>query len=386
MTGNQHVINTGSNDFNVVVTKYGDAGGTKDQFKNSDPSKIDPLIQENYSTYTFATQHLAPALQKIRKDLAACWTGENANNALQIVDTLMGDADTIGTNANACKASFDEFQKSWSTLKGKAENLDDGFAFTSLGADDGQAHEIYKQFNDAMDTAMHSMPSQLVYHTPLTQGDDHQQTPGGPGPGPGPGGFGPGNYGPGPGPGHYGPGPGTYGPGPGNGPGDYGPGPGNGPGTYGPGNGPGSYGPGGYGPGSYGPGYGTGYGTDGSNVGSSLAGYDGGGAGSGGFGPGGGIGAGGVGAGAGGLGAGGGLGSGAAGSGMAGGMAGGMGSGAAGAGAGVAGPGAGGGRGGMMMPMHGTGHNGDQDRDRSTWLSEDDSVWGADEAPPGLIT
>jgi len=383
MTGNQHVINTGSNDFNVVVTKYGDAAGTKDQFKNSDPSKIDPLIQENYSTYTFATQHLAPALQKIRKDLAACWTGENANNALQIVDTLMGDADTIGTNANACKASFDEFQKSWSTLKGKAESLDDGFAFTSLGADDGQAHEIYKQFNDAMDTAMHSMPSQLVYHTPLTQGDDHQQTPGGPGPGPGPGGFGPGNYGPGPGPGHYGPGPGTYGPGPGNGPGDYGPGPGNGPGTYGPGNGPGSYGPGGYGPGSFGPGgYGPGYGTDSGNVGSSLAGYDGGGAGSGGFG----LGAGGVGAGAGGLGAGGGLGSGAAGSGMAGGMAGGMGSGAAGAGAGVAGPGAGGGRGGMMMPMHGAGQNGDQDRDRSTWLSEDDSVWGADEAPPGLIT
>jgi hypothetical protein len=381
MTGNQHVINTGSNDFDVVVTKYGDAAGTKDQFKNSDPSKIDPLVQENYSTYACASQQLAAALQKIRRDLAACWTGENANNALQIVDTLMGDADTIGTNANACKASFDEFQKSWSTLKGRAENLDDGFAFTRLGADDGQAHEIYKQFNDAMDTAMHAMPSQLVYHTPLTQGDDHNQTPGGPGPGPG-------NFGPGPGPGSLGPG--NYGPGPASGPGHYGPGPGDGPGNYGPGNGPGygpgSYGPGGYGPGSYGPGqgsYGSGYGTDPSNVGSSLAGYDGGAAGSGGFGPGGGLGAGGL--GAGGLGAGGGLGSGAAGGAMAGGgVGGGVGVGVGGGGA--AGPGAGGGRGGMMMPMHGAGQNGDQDRDRSTWLSEDDSVWGADEAPPGLIT
>jgi hypothetical protein len=39
-----------------------------------------------------------------------------------------------------------------------------------------------------------------------------------------------------------------------------------------------------------------------------------------------------------------------------------------------------------MMPMTGGGqNNGGQDRERSTWLAEDDDVWGGDEAPPGVI-
>lgn len=64
----------------------------------------------------------------------------------------------------------------------------------------------------------------------------------------------------------------------------------------------------------------------------------------------------------------------------------------AGSGAGGFGPGAGGTAGGaagvggrgMMMPMHG--QQGDEDeRERTTWLSEDDDIWGAEENLPGVI-
>lgn len=40
----------------------------------------------------------------------------------------------------------------------------------------------------------------------------------------------------------------------------------------------------------------------------------------------------------------------------------------------------------MMMPMHGANGGGDDERERSTWLEEDEDVWGAGDAPPGVIT
>lgn len=40
----------------------------------------------------------------------------------------------------------------------------------------------------------------------------------------------------------------------------------------------------------------------------------------------------------------------------------------------------------MMMPMHGSGQKDEEERERSTWLTEDDDVWGGDAAPPGVIT
>jgi hypothetical protein len=39
----------------------------------------------------------------------------------------------------------------------------------------------------------------------------------------------------------------------------------------------------------------------------------------------------------------------------------------------------------MMAPMHGSGQGGDSERERGTWLSEDDDVWGLEDAPPGVI-
>jgi hypothetical protein len=376
------VINTGSDQFDIVVNHYGDAKGTKDQFQKSDPSRINPLIEENYHAAAFASETIAPRLQAIRTALAAAWEGEQADRAMSIIETLTTDAHTIATNANTCRRSFEDFQQTWSTLKSRASGLYEGVAGTGLHQDNDGAHEIYRQFNAAMDTAMHTMPSQLQYHTPLDQ-----QTAGpGPGPGPGPGG---------PGPGGYGPGPGNYGPGPGGmNPGHYGPGPslpstggthGPGPGTYGPG--PGTYGPGPGGTtGGYGPG---GIGLD---TGSTLAGLDGG---AGGYDGGGGLGGGGLGAGGGvggGLGAGGGVGGGlgaggGAGAGLGGAesaVAGYPGGGAGVGGAGAAGAGAGGR--GMMMPMHGSGGNDEDERERSTWLSEDDDLWGGDDAAPSVIS
>lgn len=132
--------------------------------------------------------------------------------------------------------------------------------------------------------------------------------------------------------------------------------------------------------------------------GTSLAGYDGG-VGAGGIGGIGGGGAYGAGGGAPGIGGGpGALGAGAGGYGA---------TGTAGLGAGAAGPGAGGGgvlvgggaatgagaggagaRGAGMMPMRGGGRGGDEDeRERSTWLEEDEDVWGGgSDAPPGVIS
>jgi hypothetical protein len=40
----------------------------------------------------------------------------------------------------------------------------------------------------------------------------------------------------------------------------------------------------------------------------------------------------------------------------------------------------------MMMPMRGGGSSDEDERERSTWLAEDDDVWAGESAPPGVIT
>jgi hypothetical protein len=39
-----------------------------------------------------------------------------------------------------------------------------------------------------------------------------------------------------------------------------------------------------------------------------------------------------------------------------------------------------------MMPMMGGQGNDEQERERSTWLTEDEDVWGGSDAPPPTIT
>ncbi len=323
MAGNEHTYETGSRDFNVIVDHYGNAKGTKSEFQDSQPEKINTLIAGIYRTNRFAYETLQPELEGIKADIIACWQGENADKALNIVATLSTDASTIGDNTRKCGDALSTFQSDWINLKSQASGLYEGVAGTGFHQDNDGAHRIYDAFTKSMDTAMHTMPSELVYHTPLSSDKyDHVGGPGGPGPG-------------GPGPGGFGPGTGPGGIGPGTGPGI---GPGTGPG-HGPGTGPGGYGPG-TGPGGIGPGTGV-------DTGAGLAGFDGG---------------------AGGFGAG---------------DAGGVGLVGGGAGASGAGAAAAGGRG--MMPMHGGQGGDEEERERSTWLTEDDDIWGGEDGLPPVL-
>lgn len=431
---NPEVVYTGSDRFNIVVHHYGDARGTKDQFAASNPGAIDALIDENYAAHTFASGTLAERLRAIRGRLAAAWEGESADQAAAIIDTLQSDAETIATNTRACGDSFAQFQRTWAELKSQAGSLYEGVMGSGLNEDNGTAHRIYKQFNDAMQQSMHAMPSRLVYHEPLQQSGRYDSlTPGGapgggaggPGPGGGVGGYGGAGYaggGSGPAAGHitdpgvvgagfaggysaHGGAPGAVGPAGyatgGNGTTGYGPG---GTGTLGgseadgsvrgDGAAPGSAentGAGHFAPGSAGPGP--------VDLSSTLAGYDppvgAGPAATGGIfgnaGADGGVGeAGGI----GGIGAFGTTGGANAaettrrsgGSMSSTGLAG-AGSGAAETGARSAAAGAAaenGGRG-MMMPMRGAGTDDEDERSRATWLCEDDDIFGGGDAPPGVI-
>src|SRR3954471_6918358 len=195
MTGkNQRTYYTGSDQFNVIVNDYGDAKGTKDEFEKSQPEQIDGVIAALARTNSFASS-MQTELAGIRNDLAACWQGEHADKALDIVKTLNHDAHSISVNTGKCHGALEQFQSDWRTLKGQASGLDEGFMGSGMGQDNSGAHQVFDRFVKAMDTAMHTMPAQLSYHTPLGQHDN------GPGPGPGPGGPGPGGLGPGVGPG-----------------------------------------------------------------------------------------------------------------------------------------------------------------------------------------
>src|SRR6266516_3912802 len=301
MAGNEHTYETGSRDFNVIVDHYGDAKGTKSEFKDSQPEKINTLIAGIYRTNRFAFETLQPELEGIKADIIACWQGDNADKALNIVATLSTDASTIGDNTRKCGDALSTFQSDWISLKSQASGLYEGVAGTGLNQDNDGAHRIYDAFTKSMDTAMHTMPSELVYHTPLSSDKyDHVGGPGGPGPG------------------------------------------------------------------------------GGVDTGAGLAGFDGGGGAGGG-------GAGGFGAGdAGGIGPGSGIGAGGGGAGLSGGGAGG-GSGLAGGGAGAGGAGAAAASGRGMMPMHGGQGGDEEERERSTWLTEDDDIWGGEDGLPPVL-
>lgn len=431
MADQVHDVYTGSNNFDVVVNHFGDARGIKDQFANSNPDAMTSIIDENNAAASLARGTVSGQLASIKSDLQACWEGENANNALGILATLSSDAETIATNTETCGRALATFQSKWYELRQRAMSLDTGVL--GLGEDNSGAHQIYQEFNDAMNSGMHAMPSQLEYHTPLSGQIAGAGPPIGGGGGPGGGGgiptgmgagggFSPAGGGAGgmnlgqqsTGMEHAGagklPSPGTMGTGPGAGePGALNPGAPGTPGSYAPGaggTGPASPGGAGLNPGagahpggSYQPSGVIGGGGPGAvDPSTTLAGYHPGAMGGGAGGPG----AGGV--GAGGLGSEGGVGSGIAGFGApliggggstdetrtsgigTGSTAGGMGSGAAAGGTGAEAGAATGGRTGMMMPMRGGGSSDEDERERSTWLAEDDDVWAGESAPPGVIT
>ena len=398
-TFHEESINTGSQAFDIVVGQYGDAKGTKDQFEKTDPSCLHGPIAALGDTKSFA-EHIASRLEDVRTRLSDAWQGDTAKGALDIVAAMHTDASQISTSAARCASALAQFQQQWTSARSQALNLYEGVLGTGLNEDNGQAHTIFREFCQAMSDRMHDMPGTLTYHDGL---NPYEQYGGGTGPGGsgyggsggsfgGGGGVPGGRYGgtgtvgsldPGyphhPGSTGNGGGPGTVTPAPGapGGPG----GPGGYPGFPGPGGGSGSGAPGGSWPGGAG-GAGLGSGT------TTLSGYSGpdggtsgiGGAGGGGFGiPGGG--------GAGGIGAAGALPGGAlpgGGAGVTGNASGGI------VPMATVGPaGVGGGSGGTragVMPMRGGRGGEDADRDRSTWLDEDDDVWGAAEGLPPVLS
>ena len=71
----EEYIQTGSQNFNVVVSHYGDAAGTAKQFEKMDPSAINETIQALQDAYNFAGE-ISNELVSIQKNLNACWRGQ----------------------------------------------------------------------------------------------------------------------------------------------------------------------------------------------------------------------------------------------------------------------------------------------------------------------
>ncbi|WP_139980716.1 hypothetical protein [Nocardioides litoris] len=394
---------TGASSFaGGTVNSEGDAGGIKKQLLESDPNLLDPIISGMEDAQAMG-EHVASSLASIHNRLANAWRGGESKAALSTVEGLRKNGEAMYDEAGRVHGPLSAFKQSWVEVKNSAHNIDDssflegaakgapfgpvaavgvGAVTTMNNTSDEDARAYLQKIVDNYRDAVHMMPNQSSTHLVNDGSQEHWNNQGFGGTGGGNGstptglGGGPSFNGTGgpsigspslpsqPPPTQPPPPPGLPSEAPPELPGLPG-----GPGDY-----PGSPGYPGY-PGSPGVGPADGIRLD---NGSQLAG----------IGPGGGPGAPGLGAGpGGGLGSAGGLSGGAGGGGLVGGMpgAGGSGSGSPTGGAGGAAGGAAGARGGMpgMMPMHGN-QNEEQENERSTWLSEDEDVWGGDDLPPSL--
>lgn len=337
------------------------------------------------TAYVSAASALATAarnLEQHAEQLSGRWRGKTATTALR----QMGQLNTTAVEmANKSRDTGDPLKWLATTIlpwfRDTGSGLDHGGRVhvgpIDMGREDGQARDLMDRLNNRLAEAHNAMPERVVKDLPPAPGrDDHgplgtRPIPSGGGPPPSFGGPG----------GELPDGPGSY-PGPGD---PYNRDPDGGlhtqpdytrpittaPGLYTPGD---PYGPGGEYPGPGGglPGDGTSLAgvPDGGGFGGGPGSYGGGGAGTGGFGdpaPGGSY-----------SGTGGAPGSGPG--------AGGTPFGPGGAGARPAGAGTGGLGRGMVPPMGGAGGQDEQERERSTWLTEDEDVWGLDNnLPPPVI-
>jgi hypothetical protein len=338
-----------------------DFDAVKNRLKALQPDKANQAS----TAYSAVAKELAAKARLLTEKhapaLIEAWGGDAAQKALDQLKLIHWTANDLSTKSTTSAQTMKWYGTEilqW--YKDAGNSMEDGFIHT--GGDDDRARELMNRLNTRTAEAQNGIPSTITTDLPARHGDQGVPTnPGGPGGGPGglPGG------GPGGGGGAKIPKGDPFGKSGGNTPhlpGDGSQFPNGSDGKF-----PGSDGNGGLG----------GPGTD-------LAGFN---PASGG---GGGLGGGGMGGDPFGAGAGGGLGGGPGGLGSAGA---GLGAGAGGLGAGAGGLGAGAGANGMgaagrgMMPMGGAGHGqGEKERERSTWLTEDEDVWGADgDAAPPLI-
>ncbi|MWA06023.1 hypothetical protein F8568_037865 [Actinomadura sp. LD22] len=344
-----------------------------------------------YSDAADALAEMSTALRGFAQTLVKHWKGDEAKKAVaqlqQVHKTSIELSNSSHTNASTYHWYGTQILD-WYKQAGK--DASDGWIHTS--GDDKGGRELMQRFLNRTGEAFNAHPAQITKDLPEDHGglSDKPTYPGGPGSGGG-GGFGGGGGGlPGGGAGGAG---GGFGSDPG-GLGKFGSGGAGGSNPFAPAadGGPhlpggGGAGSGGFGsdPGGLGGGGGS-LGSDPGGLGSDLSSFPGGGGGGGlpstglGGGGGGGFGAdpGGLGGGAG---AGGGLGGFGTTPGGLGAAGGGLGAGGAAGAAGRAGAGR---MGGMPMGHGGHGNGKEEERERTTWLSEDDDVWGADDdtAPP----
>ncbi|GAA0567927.1 hypothetical protein [Actinomadura livida] len=348
----------------------------KNKLKELKPEKVGDAS----TAYKEAAEALAEMTEELKnnfsKRIVQHWKGESAQKALDQLGQVYATAGTLSDDSHRNASLYAWYKHDildW--YKTQGQTMTDGWVHT--GGDDDNARELMNNFIGRMKEAFEGHPLKIEKDLPSGYGGGGDDPPGGPGPGPG----GPGPFGGGGGGGGKFGGAGSgfpssdsaspFAPGAGSGSSPWNPGGG---GPFDPGSG-GPHLPGGGGvPGGGIPGGG---GSLSGAPSSDLSSFPGGGGGGGGL-PGGMPGGGGgFGADPGGFGGGAGAGSGGVGPG-----------GVGGGGMGAAGRGAAGMRGGMPMggmPMApGQGGKGGEERERETWLSEDEDVWGGDDdtAPP----
>jgi hypothetical protein len=374
------------------INKTYDAGHTytrnydqvKQEFEQLNVGPINTACTE----WSMLARNLGTIAEQIRREvgdvLHDAWESKYSVDAQQHLQVAQGTAEALA-NHSMTMARATDYAGQYAQWY-QAHLPGDGYVTT--GGDSQRAVDHLVKFLGRYDEVISLLPSQVQAQSVNANPQDlggPDSTPGGPGAGAGPHGMGGAGKLPGSGGLPDGTGMGDTGFGDtGLGTGGTGSGlPGGGLGSGGTGGGLGSGGTGGFSP--YDPGSQLAGGGGLGGLGSGHTGLGGGGLGSGGVGSG--LGGGGLGTGPGGIGSG--TGAGGAGTLGSGAGRGGPGSGAGGPGSG--GPGAGGrgsaGAGGVGgAPMHGGGQGDEDERERSTWLTEDEDVWGGNtDVPPPVI-
>ncbi|MEU9021843.1 hypothetical protein [Actinomadura sp. NPDC048394] len=389
--GNNFYVIRGNNSFGAIPDV---SGMSMDDVKKQLSSINSQPVKDAATAYSDAADALAEmttALRGYAETLVKHWKGDDAKKALDQLQQIHTTATNLSKSSRGNATTYNWYgTKILDWYKQAGSDAGDGLIHTS--SDDHHAQDLLKRFLTRTSQAYDAHPSEITQDLPEDGkgglGDD-PKTPGGPGAGGGYGGGGGGGLpggGAGGGGGGFGSDPGglgKYGSGGSGGSSPFAPAANSGPHLPGGGSGSGGFGSD---PGGLGGSHGGGGSLGGGGLGSDLSSFPGGGGGGGlpstglGGGGGGGFGAdpGGLGGGAG---AGGGLGGFGATPGGLGAAGGGLGAGGAAGAAGRAGAGR---MGGMPMGHGGHGNGKEEERERTTWLSEDDDIWGADDdtAPP----
>lgn len=174
---------THTGDFGLVVGDEGNAKGIAEQFKSSQPPRINRTIQALGDASTFAGTHVWNELATIKQKLGTAWSGsKSADEALLVLDNLLTDATEISNNTQQCKDALSSFQTTWVSFKDYFANDIDAGGWPANN-DNGEARQAYKDFVGYQEGTIRAMPGEVTFHTPL-DGQPSSPPPGGPSPAP----------------------------------------------------------------------------------------------------------------------------------------------------------------------------------------------------------